>query len=135
MKRRDFVTLLGATASLTCGPLAVRAQPDRAPRIGVLLLDQTEAESLQTGLRAGLGRFGFVEGQNIRFEVRSAGGKLDQLPSLAAELVGVKVDVIVALFTPSVLAAKQATGEIPIVFLAGDPLGTGIVSSLAVSPL
>ena len=112
-------------------PIRARAQPDRTRRIGVLLLDQAEAESLQTGLRAGLGQFGFVEGQNIRFEVRSAGGKLDQLPSLAAELVGIKVDVIVALFTPSALAAKQATGEIPIVFLAGDPLGTGIVSSLA----
>jgi putative tryptophan/tyrosine transport system substrate-binding protein len=129
MRRRDFITLVCGAA--VAWPLCARAQPDRALRIGVLLLDQAEAESLQTGLRAGLGQFGFVEGQNIRFEVRSAGGKLDQLPSLAAELVGVKVDVIVALFTPSALAAKQATGEIPIVFLAGDPLGTGIVSSLA----
>jgi putative tryptophan/tyrosine transport system substrate-binding protein len=130
MRRREFITLAGGAAA--AWPLAVRAQqPDRVRRIGVLLLDHAEAESLQTGLREGLREFGFVEGQNIRFEVRSAGGKLDQLPSLAAELVSIKVDVIVALFTPSALAAKQATGEIPIVFLAGDPLGTGIVPSLA----
>jgi putative ABC transport system substrate-binding protein len=128
MRRRDF---LGAVGTAAAWPLCARAQPDRARRIGVLLLDNVEAASLQTGLRAGLGESGFVEGQNIRFEVRSADGKPDRLPSLAAELVGIKVDVIVALFTPSALAAKQATGEIPIVFIAGDPLSTGIVSSLA----
>jgi putative tryptophan/tyrosine transport system substrate-binding protein len=128
MRRREFLGAVGASAAW---PLCARAQTDRARRVGVLLLDNVEAESLQTGLRAGLGESGFVEGQNIRFEVRSADGKLDHLPSLAAELVGIKVDVIVALFTPSALAAKQATGQIPIVFLAGDPLGTGIVSSLA----
>ena len=65
------------------------------------------------------------------FEVRSADGKLDLLPRLAAELVATKVDVIVAQFTPSALAAKQTTTEIPIVFFAGDPVGTGIVPSLA----
>ena len=128
MRRREFLGALGAAVAW---PICVRAQPDRTRRIGVLLLDHAEAESLQTGLRAGLRESGFVEGQNIRFEVRSAEGKLDQLPSVAAELVGIKVDLIVALFTPSALAAKQATSEIPIVFLAGDPLGTGIVSSLS----
>jgi putative tryptophan/tyrosine transport system substrate-binding protein len=128
MRRREFLGAVGAAAAW---PLRARAQSDRVRRIGVLLLDKVEAASLQTGLRAGLGESGFVEGQNIRFEVRSADGKLDQLPSLAAELVGIKVDVIVALFTPSALAAKQATGETPIVFIAGDPLSTGIVSSLA----
>jgi putative ABC transport system substrate-binding protein len=127
MRRREFITLVGGAAWLR----AARAQStDRMRRIGVLLLDNTEAELLRTGLRAGLGESGFVEEQNIRFEVRSADGKLDRLPNLAAELVGIKVDVIVALFTPSALAAKQATGEIPIVFLTGDPVGTGIVSSL-----
>jgi putative tryptophan/tyrosine transport system substrate-binding protein len=128
VRRREAITLLGGAAAW---PLCAHAQPDRTRRVGVLLLDKVEADSLQTGLRAGLGESGFVEGRNIGFEIRSADGKLDQLPSLAAELVGIKVDVIVALFTPSALAAKQATGEIPIVFLAGDPLGTGIVSSLA----
>jgi putative ABC transport system substrate-binding protein len=128
MRRREF---LGAVGVAAAWPLCARAQSDRVRRIGVLLLDKVEAASLQTGLRVGLGESGFVEGQNIRFEVRSADGKLDQLPSLAAELVGIKVDVIVALFTPSALAAKQATGVTPIVFIAGDPLSTGIVSSLA----
>jgi putative ABC transport system substrate-binding protein len=64
-------------------------------------------------------------------KVRSADGKLDLLPHLAAELVATKVDVIVAQFTGSALAAKRATSEIPIVFLAGDPVGAGVVPSLA----
>jgi putative ABC transport system substrate-binding protein len=72
-----------------------------------------------------------VEGQNLQFEVRSADGKLDLLPSLAAELVAAKVDVIVAQFTPCALAAKRATSDIPIIFVAGDPVGTGVVASLA----
>jgi putative tryptophan/tyrosine transport system substrate-binding protein len=73
----------------------------------------------------------YIEGKNIHFEVRSADGKLDLLPSLAAELVALKVDVIVTQFTPSALAAKRATSEIPIVFVAGDPVATGVVPSLA----
>ena len=72
-----------------------------------------------------------MEGRNIAFEFRSAEGSLNLLPDLAADLVRLKVDVIVALFTPCALAAKQATREIPIVILAGDPLGTGLVASLA----
>jgi putative ABC transport system substrate-binding protein len=128
--RREFITLVGGAA--TVWPLAARAQqPNRMRRVGVLLFGEAEGASLRTELREGLREAGYVEGQNIQFEVRSADGKLDLLPRLAAELVTAKVDVIVAHFTPSALAAKRATGEIPIVFLAGDPLGTGIVSSLA----
>jgi putative ABC transport system substrate-binding protein len=74
---------------------------------------------------------GYVEGQNIAFEFRSAEGKLDRLPELASELVRLKVDVIVALYVPCALAAKQATREIPIVIVAADPVETGIVASLA----
>ena len=74
---------------------------------------------------------GYVEGQNVVFEFRSAEGKLDRLPDLAAELVRLKVDVIVALYVPCALAAKQATLDIPIVILAGEPVETGIVPSLA----
>jgi len=129
LKRRSFITLLGGASAL---PLAVRAQqPNRMRRIGILLLGNAEAQSLRTELRESLRKSGYVEGQNIQFEVRSAGGKLDLLPNLAAELVALKVDVIVALFTPTAIAAKQATSEIPIVFLAGDAVGTGIVPSLA----
>jgi putative ABC transport system substrate-binding protein len=72
-----------------------------------------------------------MEGQNIAFEFRSAEGKLDRLPELASELVRLKVDVIVALYVPCALAAKQATREIPIVIVAADPVETGIVASLA----
>ena len=130
MKRREFITLLGGTAATW--PLATRAQqPERVWRIGLLLMGSADAELLQAELRESLSKFGPVEGRHTLFEVRSADGKLDRLPSLAAELVALKVDVILALFTPSASAAKQATHEIPIVFLAGDAVGTGLVSSLA----
>jgi putative ABC transport system substrate-binding protein len=130
VRRRELITLLGAAAAW---PIAARAQQsDRVRRIGILLLGNAEAASLRTELRETLRKSGYVEGQqNLQFEVRSADGKLDLLPRLAAELVATKVDVIVAQFTPSALAAKQATTEIPIVFVAGDPVGTGVVPSLA----
>jgi putative ABC transport system substrate-binding protein len=75
---------------------------------------------------------GYIEGQNIRFELRSDEGELRRLPELAAELVRLKVDVIVTWFTPTATAAKQATREIPIVCaLCGDMIGTGLAESLA----
>jgi len=86
---------------------------------------------LLTELREGLRDLGRIEGQNYSIELRSAEGQLGRLPQLAAELVGLKVDVIVALFTPCALAAKQATDEIPVVILSGDPIGTGLVHSLS----
>jgi len=130
VRRREFITLLGGAAA--AWPLAaVAQQTDRVRHIGILLLGNAEAASLRTELRETLRKSGYVEGQNLQFQVRSADGKLDSLPRLAAELVAAKVDVIVAQFTPSALAAKQATTEIPIVFVAGDPVGTGVVSSLA----
>src|SRR5262249_46294435 len=79
----------------------------------------------------GLRDLGYIEGQNIRFEFRSAEGQINRLPELAAELVRLKVDVIVTWFTPTAVAAKQATREIPIVMAeTGDPIGTGLVTSL-----
>ena len=129
MRRRTFITLLGGAAA--AWPLAARAQQVRLRRIGILLFGDAEAASLQTELRESLRKSGYVEGQNLQFEVRSADGRIDLLRRLAAELVATKVDVIVAQFTASALAAKQATTEIPIVFFAGDPVGTGIVPSLA----
>src|SRR5262249_26769402 len=74
---------------------------------------------------------GFIDGQNLRFDIRSAEGNAERLPELAAELARSKVDVIVGFQTPAVQAAKQATAEIPIVMDAGDPVGMGLVSSLA----
>jgi putative ABC transport system substrate-binding protein len=129
MRRREFVTLIGS-AALTW-PLATRAQQSKVARIGALYLGIADAESFRKELREGMRELGYVEGQNIAFEFRSAEGKLDRLPELAADLVRLKVDVIVALYVPCALAAKQATRDIPIVILAGDPVETGIVPSLA----
>src|SRR3989440_2709599 len=128
-RRRELITLLGGAAA--AWPLAVRAQQSKVARIGALYIGLADAESFKRELREGLREFGYMEGQNITFEFRSAGGRLDQLPELAAELVRLKVDVIVALYVPCALAAKQATRDIPIVILAGDPVETGIVPSLA----
>jgi ABC-type uncharacterized transport system substrate-binding protein len=129
MKRREFITLLGGAAA--SWPLAARAQQSKTARIGVLYIGTADAESFKEELRQGLRELGYVEGQNIAFEFRSAEGKLDRLPELAAELVRLNVDVIVALYVPPSMAAKQATGEIPIVVIVGDPVETGIVASLA----
>jgi putative tryptophan/tyrosine transport system substrate-binding protein len=129
VNRREFNTLLGGAA--VTWPLTARAQQSKVARIGALYIGLADAESFKTELREGLRELGYVEGQNISFEFRSAEGKLDRLPELASELVRLKVDVIVALYVPSGLAAKQATREIPIVIIAADPVETGIVASLA----
>ena len=130
MKRRKFLALLGgasATSLLSC-PLAALAQ-QRVPRIGLLLVAGPE---FMGPYREALRDLGYVEGRNIQFEVRSAEGKLDRLPELAAELARSKVDIIVASLTPAVTAAKNATRDIPIVMApAGDPVATGLVASLA----
>ena len=128
MRRREFITLLGGAAAW---PLAARAQQSKVARIGVLYIGLADAESFKKELRDGLRELGYVEGQNIAFELRSAEGKLDRLPELASELVRLKVDVIVALYVPSALAAKQATREMPIVIIAAEPIETGIVASWA----
>jgi putative ABC transport system substrate-binding protein len=129
MRRRDFVTRIGSAA--LAWPLATRAQQSKVARIGALYIGIADAESFRKELREGLRELGYVEGQNIAFDFRSAEEKLDRLPELAADLVRQKVDVIVALYVPCALAAKQATRDIPIVILAGDPVETGLVPSLA----
>jgi putative tryptophan/tyrosine transport system substrate-binding protein len=111
MRRREFIGLIGGVAAW---PVAARAQQAKAYRIGVLLLGIADAESFQKEMREGLGKSGYVENQNLLFELRSAEGKLDPLPGLAAELVALKVDVIVALLTPCALAAQKATRQIPV---------------------
>src|SRR5246500_3257742 len=130
MKRREFMSLFGAAAA--AWPLAGRAQqPAKLPTVGALVLGSTDPEQFWRDFRQGLRELGYVEGQNIRFEFRSAQGQADRLPELAAELVRLKVDVIVTWFTPPTQAAKQATHEIPIVMAdTGDPIGTGLVASL-----
>ena len=128
MRRREFIALLGSGAA--AWPLAADAQQTRVYRVGALLVGNADANSFKKELREELRKGGYVEGQNLIFEIRSAEEKLDHLPKLAAELVELKVDVIVAVYTPCAIAAKRATREIPIVIMAGDPLGTGLVPSL-----
>src|SRR5437868_12890930 len=130
MRRRKFLATLRGGA--IAWPLGARAQQPNVPTMGVLVIGNISPEQFWREFRQGLRDLGYVEGQNIRFEFRSADGHLDRLPELAAELVRLKVDIIVTWFTPTALAAKQATHEIPIVMAeTGDPIGTGLVASLA----
>ena len=131
MKTTAFRLVAICALAVFAAPLVAHGQPSRVARIGALYIGIADADSFKKELREGLRELGYVEGQNIAFEFRSAEGQLDQLPRLAAELVRLKVDVMVALYVPCALAAKQATRDIPIVVIAGDPVETGIVPSLA----
>jgi putative ABC transport system substrate-binding protein len=130
MKRREFITMLGTTAA--SWPLATRAQQPM-PVIGVL----SSASSRDYGpmlamFRKALGEAGYVEGQNVKIEYSWADEQYDRLPALAADLVGRRVNLIVASTTPAALALKPATKTIPIVFaIGGDPERTGLVDSLS----
>jgi putative tryptophan/tyrosine transport system substrate-binding protein len=132
MKRREFITLFGGAAATW--PLAVRAQqPEKTAKIGYLtprsaLAHERDEEAFLHELRD----LGYLEGKNITFQYRFAEGNLDRLPRLAAELVQLKVDVIVTEGTQASLAAKAATRVIPIVMMAvGNPIDIGLVASLA----
>src|SRR6186997_2041267 len=128
MRRRDFIVVLAGSAA--AWPFVVRAQQTRPAKLGVLLMEKREPFSRV--FWEGLREFGYIDGQNMQIEYRSAEGKLNRLPELAAELVRLKVDIIVASETPSVQAAKRATSDIPIVMApSGDPVGTGLIASLA----
>jgi putative ABC transport system substrate-binding protein len=129
MQRRKFIKLLGGAA--VTWPLAARAQQPQMRRVGALILGNADAEAFQKELREGLSKAGYFEGRNVQFDIRSAQGRMEQLPRLAAELVAAKVDVIVALYTPSARAAQQATRDIPIVAIVANPVETGIIASLA----
>src|SRR5262245_11241656 len=121
-----WILVLLLLATVTC----VEAQPKKVPRIGFLAatLQQHYVEAFQQGLR----ELGYVEGQNITIEYRFADGKFERLPDLAAELVRLKVDVIVAAVTQASLAAKNATGKIPVIMVAvANPVDSGLVGSLA----
>jgi putative tryptophan/tyrosine transport system substrate-binding protein len=125
MRRREFITLLGGAAAC---PIAARAQA-RLPTIGALVTANPEPTLAE--IRNGLRDYGYVDGRNFQFAVRSADGRLDRLRPLADDLVRLKVDIIVATQTPAVIAARQTTTEIPIAMVAGDPVALGLVSSLA----
>src|SRR5262245_61485952 len=108
MRRRTFIQWIGGAAAFT--PLLAHAQQvPRPARVGILVLSEADGQSLVGLLGSSLREAGYTEGQNLHFDVRSADGKVAQLAGLAAELVRLNVDVIVAAFTPCALAAKQAT--------------------------
>jgi len=130
--RRVFLGILAFV--LLAAPLAVGAQPTgKVPRIGWLGGPTREsAEPFVWEFQLGLKDLGWVEGQNIVIEWRFAGGRAERLPDLAAELVRLRVDLIVVPSTPTALAAKDATSTIPLVTVGGgDPVGLGLVASLA----
>jgi putative ABC transport system substrate-binding protein len=130
MDRRTF---LAGSAALLAAPLAAKAQQAaKVARIGWLAGNLTASPHLREAFRQGLRDLGYVEGRIVVIEYRSAEGKFERLPALVAELVALKVDVIVAGSTPGALAAKQSTKTIPIVFAAAaDPVTDGLVTSLA----
>ena len=114
------------------GAVVEAQQPAGIHRIGILSISGSVFPARVEAFRRRLRELGYIEGQNIVFEYRYAEGKQDRFPELAAELVRLKVDVLVTAGTPAARAAKNATATIPIVFAgASDPVGTGIVSSLA----
>jgi putative tryptophan/tyrosine transport system substrate-binding protein len=123
MDRRIFLTMLAG--GVFSEPLVIAAQPLKAPRIGVLTVGSTEP------LREPLRELGYVEGQNIVLEVRETGGVAEHLDALAADLVRLKVDVIVAIYPAAVFSARRATSTIPIVMVnTPDPVDLGLVASL-----
>ncbi len=127
---KGIVMCLLATSILASVHLAEAQQVKKMPRIGVLWPDSAPSSRIEE-FRQGLKELGYVEGRNIIVEYRYAKGKRDRLPDLTAELVRLKVDVIVALSTLAARPAKKVTNTIPIVTISGDPIGTGLVTSLA----
>jgi putative ABC transport system substrate-binding protein len=130
MDRGKFIgTLAGG---IVAGPLVADAQQAaKIARVGILGANPAASPRLEAFLQ-GLRDLGYVEGRNVVIEYRNHEGKVDRLPALAAELVALKVDVIVASNTGAALAAKQATRTLPIVFAAAaDPVTSGLVASIA----
>src|SRR5262245_56485477 len=124
--RREFMALLGG-AALARPHSASGEQPIRMPRIGII-----DNEPVWDHFRHGLRDLGYVEGQNIVIEYRSAGSKLERLTQAALELASLPVDLIVTYGSPATRAARQATSTIPIVMLAiGDPVRAGFATNLA----
>jgi putative tryptophan/tyrosine transport system substrate-binding protein len=130
MRRRDFIIVIGRAA--VAWPVGVHAQ-HKIPRIGFMGNSTAALETnLVDAFREGLRELGYEEGRNIAIEYRWADGNYDRFPTLAEELIAAKVDAIVTAGTPAALAVKRATTTVPLVMVAvGDPIGTGLVSSLA----
>ncbi len=133
MRRRDFIKII--TGSAVAWPLAVRAQQSKPVRLGYLqgdVRDDPAARNLRRQFVLGMRDLGYIEGRDYVMEERYASGQTDRLPTYAQELVDLPVDVIVAGGEASIRAAKRATSQIPIVMtLAADPVGSGLVPTLA----
>jgi putative ABC transport system substrate-binding protein len=129
MRRREFMALAGGAAAW---PLVARAQA-KVHTIGILeTVPRAQNQASFAALLSGLRELGYIEGKNLRIDYRSADGQGERFPGLAAELVRNRVDLIVTRGTPAARAAKAATATIPIVMAAiGEPLGVGVVASLA----
>ncbi|MBR0714064.1 ABC transporter substrate-binding protein [Bradyrhizobium liaoningense] len=129
MRRRDLIVFVGAASVLAS---FAAAQQPKMPTIGVLVVGSPASERFWRLFQQDMRELGYIEGRNVRYEFRSDAGQTSRLPSLAEELVRLKVDLIVAWFTPAALAARQATQQIPIVMaLVGNPVETGLVASVA----
>jgi ABC-type uncharacterized transport system substrate-binding protein len=131
MKRREFISLLSSVAAVL--PLAARAQPPKLPIVGFLgpLSISTQSEWTDAFVQR-MREHGWIEGRSVLIEYRWAEGLSRRIAEITAEFVRLKVDVIVTAGTETVIALKQATSVIPIVFAAaGDPVGAGLVASLA----
>jgi putative ABC transport system substrate-binding protein len=135
MRRREFITLLGggAAASSVSGPLAARARPGKMPTVGFLGASTPAAAGPWVAAFAQrLRELGWTEGRTVAIEYRWAEGRNERMAEIAAEFVRAKADIIVAQGTQAALAAKNATAALPIVFaLPGDPVGSGLVASMA----
>ena len=131
--RRRFLTGLGL---LLASPGVAHAQlTGKVPRVGYLFYGSPGPSREIDAFRQGLRELGYIEGQSIAVEYRFASGQIERYPGLAAELVRLKVDVIVTPATPQALAAKQATSSIPIVFvLVADAVGAGLITNFARPP-
>jgi len=132
--RQSLTMVLAVSAILMVSMSAEAQQAGKVPRIGILAPGSSAlpTSAYHDSFRQGLRELGYIEGKNIFIEIRYAEGKQDRLSDIATELIKLKVDVIVTATRPGVLAARNATSAIPIVFAAvGDPVRAGLVSSLA----
>ena len=131
MRRRRLFTTLGSTAALWALPAPGHEQ-SKLPTVGVLVRAAPGWEEFWKVFPQAMGKLGYVDGKNIQYVLRADGGDLNRLPAMAAELVRLKVDVIVPWFTPAATAAHQATRDIPIVCAqCGDMVESGFIESLA----
>ena len=129
MKRREFLTL--AAGGAAAWPLAGYAQQATMPRVGWLWSGRSEGKPSElTGFKQGLRDLGYVEGQNIVVDYRFGENSVERLTALAEDLARLKPDIILALGTPAIRVARRAVPDRPIVFLSGDPIGSGLIASL-----